>query len=123
VIVTLRRWQQSYLVQTLLVPAMITGAGAAIFALLAASKGDLSTLGASSFKAALGIGGFAGLTYIGGILQHGLGSASFNKDGTRNATVDNIVTIQKAADQQPAVAVVADNIAAQAAITAEQVKP
>ena len=90
-----RRFQQSYFGQ-LLIAAFITAATAALGALLASSKGDLSNLGAGSFETALGIGGAAGMTYLLGVMQHSPGSASFKADGTPNKAVTDLVTLQQA---------------------------
>jgi hypothetical protein len=85
-----RKLQQSALIQTLLVPALITGGSTAIGAILAASHGDLSTLSSAAVKTAAGVGGAASLTYILAIYQHGLGSASFHSDGTANKMVEKV---------------------------------
>ena len=87
----LRRLQQNPLIQTIVVPALITGVAAAVAAILATSHGDLSTLSNGALKTALGVGGAASLTYILGIYQHGLGSASFHADGSPNKMVDKVV--------------------------------
>src|ERR1017187_8678120 len=123
---TVRKWQQSKLVQIVLVPIIITAVGtfisAALLALLAVSHGDISTLTAVSFKTALGMGGFAALTYIGGIIQHGLGSASFHEDGTPNKAVNDIVKIQvAAANGHPQVQADLNSISSQASAVAAQV--
>ena len=86
----LREIQQSKAVQTFLVPALITGMVTAIGAILASSHGDLSTLDWGEIKTALGVGGFGALTYIAGIWQHGVGSASFHADGSENKLVTKI---------------------------------
>jgi hypothetical protein len=85
-----RRLQQNPLIQTIVVPALITGVAAAVAAILAASHGDLSTLTHGALTTALGVGGAASLTYILGIYQHGLGSASFHADGSPNKMVDKV---------------------------------
>ena len=117
-----RRIQQNYLVQTLLMPALITFAGATILAILAFSRGNLFTLDAAQIKDAVGMGGFAGLTYVAGIYQHGLGSASFHTNGTVNQAVEDIVTIQQAADTVPGASRVASGIATQASMAVAQIK-
>jgi hypothetical protein len=96
----LRTIQQSYLVQTIIIPAGITFGGATIIAILTASGGNLATLSELGFKTALGLGGFAALTYIAGIYQHGLGSASFHSDGSPNKMVDKVAA-ETAAESGP----------------------
>jgi len=118
----LRRIQQNYLVQTLLVPAIWAAFGATIVALVAFSKGNVFALTGADFKAAVGAGGFAGLAYLAAIWQHGLGSASFHADGTDNEAVEDIVTIQKAADVVPGASRIASVITRQASITAAEIK-
>lgn len=101
-----RKLQQSYIVQTFLVPMLWVGLGAALISILASANGNLANLDVSHLKLGLGVGGFAAIAYASAIMQHGLGSTQFASDGTTNQLavaskrlVDAAVTVQaKAAD-------------------------
>jgi hypothetical protein len=85
-----RKLQQSYLVQTVAIPAVLVGLPATIATLLAASHGDLSTLSWGTIETAFGIGGGLALSYVGAICQHSPRSNSFHDDGTPNKMVEKV---------------------------------
>ena len=102
----LRVIQQSWWFHLLAVPVLIT-AGTALYN---CAGSDFSNFGVGCLKMAAGAGASGFLFYAIGIIQHSPGSASFKADGTPNAAVANVVTIQKKVDAEP------DNQAAIAAV-------
>jgi hypothetical protein len=86
----LRTLQQSYFIQYFVMPTMITFGGATLATLAATSHGNLMNLTVGSFKDALGIGGFGGLSYLLAIYPHSPGSASFHADGSENKLVTKV---------------------------------
>jgi hypothetical protein len=92
----LRKLQQSYPVQMLVIPGFLIFGGGTLTALLVASRGNIFNLDAASIKNAIGMGGFAGLTYIAGIWQHGLDSKSFHKDGNVDKAVEAVSKLTQA---------------------------
>ena len=118
---TLRRLQQNAWAQALFATG-VAFVGATIAALLAFSKGNIFNLGPTDLRAAVGMGGFAGLTYFYGVWQHGIGSVSFMPDGTPNRTVTDVVKVQAAAaDGHPNLKAASAGLATQAAMVANQI--
>ena len=103
----LRRIQQNPWFQLLILPAVLA-AGASI---LTCSGTDLTSLSWTCIKGGL----FAGFGVIVGAIQRSFGSASFNKDGTVNQPVIDILKVQQA---DP---IAAGGLAAQAAVAARKV--
>lgn len=92
----LRQLQQSWLVQTIIIPMLIAFGGASIASLVTVSRGNLFNLTMTQLYDALGLGGFAALAYIAAIFQHSPGSATFHADGTENKLVEKVATYTQA---------------------------
>ena len=115
----LRRWQQTWYYQALLVP-FIVGYGGFLIAGGCLSNG-LFAMHKECLESAFS--GFAVSLVTVFITGKSVGSPSFNTDGTSNTTVANVVTVQKAAEANiGASAIAADAITKRAGMAAAAVK-
>ncbi len=114
----LRSWQQTWYWQILLLPAIV-GFGGSLVVNGCLSNG-LFAIQLPCVKLAASTWVLALLTSF--IKGHASGSASFKPDGTPNQTVNDVVTIQGAADTHSVAAEAIGKIATTAGMAAGAVK-